>query len=112
MRPAARVGPRRDTALARSPRIRRGRWPLTEMEIALIGEGTYPYQFGGVSVWCDQLVRGMPAYDFKVVALVSTGIEPVRFELPDNVASVLAVPLWGPVPPGPRPKRNAMSSFR
>ncbi len=82
------------------------------MDIALIGEGTYPYQFGGVSVWCDQLVRGMPAYDFKVVALVSTGIEPVRFELPDNVTSVSAVPLWGPVPPGPRPKRNAMASFR
>ncbi len=82
------------------------------MDIALIGEGTYPYQFGGVSVWCDQLVRGMPAYDFKLVALVSTGIEPVRFELPDNVASVLAVPLWGAVPPGPRPKRNAMASFR
>ncbi len=82
------------------------------MEIALIGEGTYPYQFGGVSVWCDQLVRGMPDYDFKVVALVSTGSEPVRFELPDNVASVLAVPLWGPPPRAARPRRNARSSFR
>ncbi len=82
------------------------------MEIALIGEGTYPYQFGGVSVWCDQLVRGMPDYDFKVVALVSTGAEPVRFELPDNVASVLAVPLWGPPPSSGRPRRGARSSFR
>jgi len=28
------------------------------MDIALAAEGTYPHQFGGVSVWCDQMVRG------------------------------------------------------
>src|SRR5215472_4151707 len=66
------------------------------MEVAFIGEGTYPHQFGGVSVWCDQLVRGMTDYDFKLVALVATGAEPVRWTLPDNVTSVTAVPLWGP----------------
>ena len=58
------------------------------MDVALIGEGTYPHQFGGVSVWCDQLVRGMPDYDFLLVALTATGAEPVRWSLPDNVASV------------------------
>ena len=36
-------------------------------------EGTYPHQFGGVSVWCDQLVRGMPSQDFQVVAGVAQG---------------------------------------
>ncbi len=45
------------------------------MDVALIGEGTYPHQFGGVSVWCDQLVRGMTDYDFLLVALVATGAE-------------------------------------
>ncbi|HYA69342.1 MAG TPA: DUF3492 domain-containing protein, partial [Acidimicrobiales bacterium] len=82
------------------------------MDIALIGEGTYPFQFGGVSVWCDQLIRGMPDYDFGVVALVATGTEPVRFELPDNVTSVVALPLWGPSPASPRAGRRARSSFR
>jgi glycosyltransferase involved in cell wall biosynthesis len=71
------------------------------MDVALIGEGTYPHQFGGVSVWCDQLVRGMPDYDFSLVALVATGTEPVRWSIPDNVTSVQTVPLWGPPPPGP-----------
>ena len=71
------------------------------MDVALIGEGTYPHQFGGVSVWCDQLVRGMPDYDFLLVALTATGAEPVRWSLPDNVMSVSTMPLWGPAPPGP-----------
>jgi polysaccharide biosynthesis protein PelF len=71
------------------------------MDVALIGEGTYPHQFGGVSVWCDQLVRGMPDYDFLLVALVATGAEPVRWSLPENVATVSTMPLWGPPPPGP-----------
>ena len=81
------------------------------MEIALIGEGTYPHQFGGVSVWCDQLVRGLPEYDFHVVALVATGQEPVRWELPDNVTKVTTVPLWGPVAYGPVAARRARKTL-
>ena len=46
------------------------------MQVALTAEGTYPYQLGGVSVWTDQLIRGMPEYDFLLVALVATGAEP------------------------------------
>src|ERR1700733_1522975 len=70
-----------------------------EMKIALTAEGTYPHQFGGVSVWCDQLVRGLPDYDFDLVALVASGTEPVRWELPGNVTGLKVVPLWGPPPP-------------
>ena len=70
------------------------------MDVALIGEGTYPHQFGGVSVWTDQLIRGMPGYRFRAVALVATGSEPVRWELPENVTSVITMPLWGPSRPG------------
>jgi polysaccharide biosynthesis protein PelF len=71
------------------------------MKVALTAEGTYPHQFGGVSVWCDQLVRGMPGYDFLLVPLVATGTESVRWELPPNVRSVTPVPLWGPPPSVP-----------
>jgi len=63
--------------------------------IALMTEGTYPHSFGGVSVWCDQLVRGMADYDYHVVALVGGGEPQVAWELPGNVASVTAIPLWG-----------------
>jgi polysaccharide biosynthesis protein PelF len=66
------------------------------MRVALTAEGTYPHQFGGVSVWCDQLVRALPRYEFTVVALVATGTEPVQWELPPQVSQLVTVPLWGP----------------
>ena len=42
------------------------------MRIALVSEGTYPYAMGGVSVWCDQLIRGMPDYRWEMVRSPST----------------------------------------
>jgi hypothetical protein len=68
------------------------------MKIVLITEGTYPFAFGGVSVWCDQLIRGMAACDFHLIALVATDAETPVWPLPDNVVSMRKVPLWGPVP--------------
>jgi polysaccharide biosynthesis protein PelF len=72
------------------------------MKVALTAEGTYPHQFGGVSVWCDQLVRALPRYEFVVIALVATGTEPVQWELPAHVSRLVTVPLWGPAPAAPR----------
>lgn len=71
------------------------------MKVALTAEGTYPHQFGGVSVWCDQLVNALSGYEFAVVALVATGAEPVQWELPEHVSELVTVPLWGPPPPVP-----------
>ena len=68
------------------------------MKVGLTGEGTYPHQFGGVSVWCDQLVRGLPQYDFTLIPLVATGNEPMRWELPANVKAVRTIALWGRPP--------------
>jgi polysaccharide biosynthesis protein PelF len=65
----------------------------------MMTEGTYPFAFGGVSVWCDQLIRGMPDYEFCLLALVATGAEPVVWDLPANVTSLVKVPLWGIAPP-------------
>jgi glycosyltransferase involved in cell wall biosynthesis len=80
------------------------------MKIAMITEGTYPYGFGGVSVWCDQLVRGMPGYDFSLVAIVATGAEPMVWLLPDNVAGVEKLLLWGPAPARPAAGRRSRLS--
>ena len=63
-------------------------------------EGTYPHAYGGVSVWCDQLVRGMPEHRFAVRAITGTGQEPLAWELPDHV-TVATVPLWGAPTRGP-----------
>ena len=69
------------------------------MRVVLTAEGTYPHQFGGVSVWCDQLVRGLAGYEFTVVALVATGTEPVQWKLPSHLSQLVTLPLWGPPPP-------------
>ncbi|MFD3536438.1 GT4 family glycosyltransferase PelF [Streptomyces sp. NPDC058664] len=73
--------------------------------VTLLTEGTYPHSHGGVSVWCDQLVTGMPDIDFDVVAVTGTGREPLAWDLPAHVSSVLSVPMWGPAPAG-RPPRG------
>ncbi|MER6265365.1 GT4 family glycosyltransferase PelF [Streptomyces sp900105245] len=73
--------------------------------VTLLTEGTYPHSHGGVSVWCDQLVQGMPDLDFDVVAVTGTGREPVVWDLPAHVHDVLTVPMWGPPPDG-RPPRG------
>ncbi|MFC6985523.1 GT4 family glycosyltransferase PelF [Streptomyces cirratus] len=74
--------------------------------VTMLTEGTYPHVHGGVSTWCDQLVRGMPEVDFNVIALTGSGREPVTWQLPHNVYRHTAVPLWGPPPP--RTLRSAL----
>jgi glycosyltransferase involved in cell wall biosynthesis len=82
------------------------------MKIAMVTEGTYPHQFGGVSVWCDQIIRGMPGYDFQLVALVGTGAEQVVWDLPESVSSVVTMALWGSPPTGPRAGRRSVLPTR
>ncbi|MDG4786017.1 GT4 family glycosyltransferase PelF [Micromonospora sp. WMMD1102] len=76
------------------------------MRIALVSEGTYPYAMGGVSVWCEQLIRGMPDHRWEVVALTVDGTEQPVFDRPANLDRVHSIPLWGGRPPGRRPQRG------
>jgi glycosyltransferase involved in cell wall biosynthesis len=48
------------------------------MDVALINEGTYPYVSGGVSAWCDKLVRGLPEHPFHRYpqSVRHNGVEP------------------------------------
>ncbi|WP_432135294.1 MULTISPECIES: GT4 family glycosyltransferase PelF [unclassified Streptomyces] len=75
--------------------------------VTLLTEGTYPHSHGGVSVWCDQLVRGMPDIAFDVIAVTGTGREPVVWDTPAHVTHVHAVPMWGPPPAGGPPRGRA-----
>jgi glycosyltransferase involved in cell wall biosynthesis len=75
----------------------------TGRHVTMLTEGTYPLVHGGVSTWCDQLVKGMPEVDFHVVSLSGTGREPVTWELPPNVYRHVSVPTWGPRPGRRRP---------
>jgi polysaccharide biosynthesis protein PelF len=64
------------------------------MDIALIAEGGYPFHPGGVSVWCDQLIRGMSPHRFELFA-IGGGTEKVSWDLPENVSGTVNVRLWG-----------------
>ncbi|KFG71969.1 GT4 family glycosyltransferase PelF [Streptomyces mutabilis] len=81
--------------------------------VTLLTEGTYPHSHGGVSVWCDQLVTGMPDLDFDVIAVTGTGREPLVWDVPAHVGRVVSVPMWGPAPQGAAPRgrrRNRLAA--
>jgi glycosyltransferase involved in cell wall biosynthesis len=55
---------------------------------------------GGVSVWCEQLIVGMPDYRWDVVAIAVDGEEQPVFDRPDNLDTLHVIPLWGSRPSG------------
>ncbi|HET7566786.1 MAG TPA: GT4 family glycosyltransferase PelF [Gaiellaceae bacterium] len=59
----------------------------------LTTEGTYPYEGGGVSTWCDVLVRELAEFDFAVLAIAGGPTPVLRWELPPN-ARVAWIPVW------------------
>ncbi|MFD9464971.1 GT4 family glycosyltransferase PelF [Streptomyces sp. NPDC060027] len=75
----------------------------TGRHVTMLTEGTYPHVHGGVSTWCDQLVKGMPEVDFHIVSLTGSGREPVAWELSPNIYRHTSVPTWGPRPGRARP---------
>ena len=68
------------------------------MDITLITEGTYPHHLGGVSVWCDQLLREVTDHRFNVLAISASGAEKKMYTPPPNVGRVDTVPLWAHTP--------------
>ncbi|MCG3043531.1 GT4 family glycosyltransferase PelF [Streptomyces fenghuangensis] len=79
--------------------------------VTLLTEGTYPHSHGGVSVWCDQLVNGMPDVDFRVIAVTGTGRERPVWRTPAHVRQTHTLPLWGPPPPGRAPRGRELRRF-
>jgi glycosyltransferase involved in cell wall biosynthesis len=77
------------------------------MRIALINEGTYPYVSGGVSTWCDHLVRGLPEVRWHLVSIVAGDNAPAPPPLPSTVDAVQPVPVWGAERPARRPAERA-----
>ncbi len=69
------------------------------MRVALLCEGTYPYARGGVSVWCDQLIAGLPEYDFHVYAITGQRMSAALWTMPSNTTALVNVPLWEQRPP-------------
>src|SRR5688572_16159947 len=58
-------------------------------------EGTYPHGSGGVSTWCDSLIRNTPEIHYTLVPLMMNPHIELRYDPPPNTRRVINVPLWG-----------------
>lgn len=85
--------------------------PTRSLRAALVSEGSYPFHPGGVSMWCHQLIEGMPEHSFTVVALTVDGTESSTWAPPGNLAQVVNIPLWGPRPRRGDRRRKPPASF-
>jgi len=58
-----------------------------EVDIMIMGEGTYPYIRGGVSSWIHQLLVGLSEFKFGITFLGSReeDYEGILYDLPDNL---------------------------
>lgn len=66
------------------------------MRILLVTEGTYPYVLGGVSTWCDQLIKQLPQHQFSIFSVIGPVPPEPQFDRPHNVEKLYVVPLWKP----------------
>lgn len=80
-------------------RARRSRGPgskgaSTRPRVLLTTEGTYPYVTGGVSSWCDLLLRQLTDFDWQVLPIIgSHGRAPI-FELPRHARQFGPIEVW------------------
>ncbi len=58
-------------------------------------EGTYPHNSGGVSTWCDALIRNTPEVHYTVVPIMMNPHIELKYDPPHNTRRVINVPLWG-----------------
>ena len=65
------------------------------LSVLMTTEGTYPYNPGGVSTWCDALLRNTPDVRWTLLPLMMNPHVEQKFDPPDNVRRILNVPLWG-----------------
>lgn len=72
--------------------------------ILLTTEGTYPHYGGGVSVWCDQLVRYLSDNPFHIFSVTHAPRLQAIFTFPENVRSMKQFALWGTEEPGDQPQ--------
>ncbi|MEN8908217.1 MAG: GT4 family glycosyltransferase PelF [Clostridiales bacterium] len=67
---------------------------MNKIKVMLTTEGTYPFHQGGVSTWCDALIKNCNKIDFTVYSITMNPFITKKFTLPEN-ANMIQVPLWG-----------------
>jgi glycosyltransferase involved in cell wall biosynthesis len=67
---------------------------MNKIKVLLTTEGTYPYHQGGVSTWCDTLIKNCEHIDFTVFSVTMNPFVTMKFNLFRNT-DLIQVPLWG-----------------
>jgi len=60
----------------------------------LATEGTYPFHQGGVSTWCDSIIKNISDVDFVLFCIIMNPFVTQKYNLPPR-AQMIKVPLWG-----------------
>ncbi|MBE2319510.1 DUF3492 domain-containing protein [Solirubrobacter sp. CPCC 204708] len=68
--------------------------PGPRPRVLLLTEGTYPYALGGVSSWCDLLIRGLDEFDWAVLPIVAADGRPPLYELPPHAHEIGPLEVW------------------
>jgi glycosyltransferase involved in cell wall biosynthesis len=79
------------------PAVRRER-----TRVLLTTEGTYPYAVGGVSSWCDLLVRNLTDFDWQVLPVTAADGKAPLFALPAHARQVGRIEVWAEALPDGR----------
>jgi glycosyltransferase involved in cell wall biosynthesis len=66
----------------------------SNLSVLLTTEGTYPFHQGGVSNWCDILMKEMKDVDYILYSVMANPFITPKFTLPTN-SKHIKVPLWG-----------------
>ncbi|HEV8434654.1 MAG TPA: GT4 family glycosyltransferase PelF [Thermoanaerobaculia bacterium] len=66
-----------------------------QLSVLLATEGTYPYGAGGVSTWCDALLRNTQDVRYTLLPIMMNPHIEAKFDPPPNVRRIIPVPLWG-----------------
>ncbi|WP_281885331.1 GT4 family glycosyltransferase PelF [Paenibacillus sp. YYML68] len=65
-----------------------------KLTVMLSTEGTYPFYQGGVSTWCDILVRKLSNIDYVLYSVITDPYVLPKFKIPKH-ALLKSMPLWG-----------------
>lgn len=65
-------------------------------KVLLETEGSYPFSGGGISTWAHTLCKELNAkIDYIIFTLTGSPNVTMNYQIPENVKSVIHIPLWG-----------------
>ncbi len=66
---------------------------MTKKTVCLLAEGSYPYVFGGVSSWIQDLITSMPEREFKVLSIMPSRHDMMecKYILPPNLIEMTTI---------------------